>query len=1007
MPLRSDEVVELRRRARLTQRDLATRAGLSVRAVRDIEHGRVRRPQRQSLRRLAAALGVPVDDRPAAARADRGLRVGVLGPLTIQRGGEPIDVGSVKVRSLLGLLALQPGQLVTREEIAEILWGDQPPRTGAAQLHSHVARLRRLLRGGGRPGEANVAVVSTGAGYRLAATSDAVDVLCFARLLDQAEDARAAGDRRTATDLLDRALAQWRGPVLADLDRLGEHPAATALSQRRLAAALAWADLAGELGRADDVVLRLTALAHDEPLHEGLQAHLMLALARAGRRAEALRLYADTRARLVDELGIEPGAEMQEAYLRILRDQPAAASVARAAGTPQQLPPDVAGFTGRDGELARLDALLTRTGTRPATVVIASVSGMAGVGKTALAVHWAHRVRDRFPDGTLFVNLRGYDPIGVPVRPDEALDGFLHALGVPPQRMPRSVEERAALFRSRLHDRRVLVLLDNAATSEQVRWLLPGSAGCLVLVTSRGTLSGLVARHGADRLPVDLLPAADARALLRRVIGDRVDAEPAAAAELARLCGHLPLALRLAAERAGTRRMLTVAELTHQLRDEYDRLDLLAAADDEETTLRAVFSWSYAALAPAPARAFRLLGLHPGPEISLPAAAALCGTQQRQARRLLETLAGAHLLQECAPDRYRFHDLLRVYARDRVSTDEPAADRDDAVRRVLDWYLFTADAVDRLLMPRRRRIPLGRPGAATQPVPFASAGAALTWCEGERANLVAATRYATANRIADVAWKLPFVLWSYFTVRKRWTDWIATHELGLTATRESGDGSGEAHLLTSLANAYRDVRDFGAAFATFDQAISLARQVGDRWVEAAAQNLLGIAHRDVRRFADALACCQAALTAFQEQDDPWGTAWSLYNLGETCADLRRHHDAIRYTRQALALFTAIDDPWGTGWSLSILAHAHRRLHRYDEATEYCNRALAASRHIGNRQGEALALYNLGKIEYDTGRTDRARESWGRALAIFEELGAPQATEVRGRLAATTRTAPSC
>jgi DNA-binding SARP family transcriptional activator/tetratricopeptide (TPR) repeat protein len=1009
VPLWLGEMAELRRRARLTQRDLAMRAGLSVRALRDIEHGRVHRPHPASMQRLADALGVAQVNRRAApdARlvevANGGLHVGVLGPLTVRRGGNRLALGSAKMRTLLGLLAVQPGHLVTREEIVDALWAGRPPRTNLDQVHSHMARLRRLL-DAGRPSDATLAVMPcSGGGYRLEAPPDAIDVLFFARLADHGEAARVAGDHRSAADLLARALEQWRGPVLADVENLREHPAATAVAQRRLTAALAWADLAVELGRPGEVVQQLTALARNEPLHEGLQARLMLAMADAGQRAAALRLYLNTRTRLVDELGIEPGAEMQAAYVRILR-VPTSVSVASSTGgavrVPQQLPLDMPRFTGRGGELAELDALGTGAGKHPQTLVIASVSGMAGVGKTALAVHWAHRVRDRFPDGTLFVNLRGYDPVGVPVRPDEALDGFLHALGVPPEQIPRAIEERSALFRSELSRRRMLLLLDNAATSEQVRWLLPGSAGCLVVVTSRGTLSGLTARCGASRVSVDLLPAADALALLRRVIGARVDAEPTAAGELARLCGYLPLALRLAADRAGTHPTLTLAELAHQLRDEYGRLDLLAAAeDDEQTTLRAVFSWSYAALAPAAARTFRLLGLHPGPEISLSAAAALCATESRQTRRVLETLSGVHLLQECAPDRYRFHDLLRVYARDRAEADEPPAVRIEAVRRVLDWYLHTADAADRLLMPRRRRVPLPAPSAITQPMPFESAGAALAWCEQERVNLVAAARYASLNQVADVAWKLPFVLWSYFTVRKRWTDWITSHELGLAATRASHDRLGEAHLLTSLANAYRDVRGFDVAFRHFETAISLAREIGDIWVEAAANNLLGIAYRDVRRFADALTCCRTAMRKFEELEDPWGKAWSLYNLGETYADLRRHDDAIAHTRQALALFTAIDDPWGTGWSLSSLAHTHRHLRRFAEATEYSHRALAESRRLGNRQGEALALYNLGKIQHDTGRTDSARESWRQALAIFEGLGAPQATEVRTRLAA--------
>ncbi len=680
-------------------------------------------------------------------------------------------------------------------------------------------------------------------------------------------------------------------------------------------------------------------------------------------------------------------------------------SGARKSVVPQQLPLDVPGFTGREAELAQLDGLRVEAGEQPATVVIALVSGTAGVGKTAMAVHWAHRARPHFPDGTLFANLRGYDPAGVPVQPDEVLDGFLRSLGVPPESIPPNVEERSALFRSQLDGRRVLIVLDNAGTSEQVRWLLPASASCLVMVTSRSQLSGLVVRDGARRVPVDSLAVPEALALLRRLMGPvRVDAEPGEAAELARLCGYLPLALCVAAERANTRPHLLLADLTQELAEQYDRLDLLAADDDETTAVRAAFSWSYKALAPAAARMFRLLGLHPGPDISLAAVTALSARTRHQARRQLDVLTSVHLLQEISRDRYRFHDLLRVYALDRAHADEPAPERANAVRRVLDWYVHTADAADRVLMPRRRHIPLDPPDPASRPLELTTPGAALEWCETERANLVAATRHAAETGLSGIAWKLPFALWSYFTVRKRWSDWIITHQLGLIATRQSGDAYGGARLLTSIANAYRDVRDFDAAFEHFEQAISLARKIGDRWIEAAALNLLGIAHRDLRHFSEASDCGEHALEIFDTIGDLWGKAWALSVLGETYGNLQRHDTAIDYSHQALALFNRIDDPWGAGWTLSSLAQTYRHLHRFDEALDHAHQALAAARGIGNRQGEALALYTLGKIQNDTGQITPARKSWQHALAIFEELGAPQTAEVRARLE-TAKPAP--
>jgi len=579
-----------RHSAGLTQRDLAARAGLSVRAIRDLERGTVRHPHERSVQWLARVLQLPtIDDRSVP---NGPAQIGVLGPLVVQRGDGPVHIGSMKLATLLGLLAIQPRRLVTHAEIVDVLWGDNPPPTSSNLVHGYIARLRHLLPPG-RPG--GPTVVSVRGGYRLDSDAGGLDLV---RFLDEASEAgrlQAADNDDLTVEHLARALSVWRGPVLADLgERLRQHPAAVAAAQQRLGTALAWADLATDAGQGRLVAESLRALARDEPLHEGLHTRLMVALASSGELAAALRLYAELRTRLATELGVEPGPQLQAAHLRILRRQiPAADVVASPERTgrprpPQQLPLDVPGFTGRGEHLAQLDGMLPDGPQHPAAVIVASVSGAAGVGKTALVVHWAHRVRARFADGVLFADLRGYDPVAAPMAPGELLDGFLRMLGVPPESIPVRLAERAALFRSQLDGLQMLIVLDNAATSEQVRWLLPGSPGCLVMVTSRSRLSGLVARHGAYRVPVDVLPRAEALDLLRHVLGRRVDAEPDEAARLARLCGGLPLALRLAAERANTHPHRTLADLRQALSDEYERLDLLAADDDTATAVRSV-----------------------------------------------------------------------------------------------------------------------------------------------------------------------------------------------------------------------------------------------------------------------------------------------------------------------------------------------------------------------------------------------------------------------------------
>ncbi|MGH3916486.1 MAG: tetratricopeptide repeat protein [Pseudonocardiaceae bacterium] len=664
-----------------------------------------------------------------------------------------------------------------------------------------------------------------------------------------------------------------------------------------------------------------------------------------------------------------------------------------------QLPPNVNGFTGRTKELAELDRLLAVAGEESTAVPIFAVSGTPGVGKTALALRWAHQIRDKFPDGQLYVNLRGYDS-GPPVTPVQALEGFLHTLDVPAERIPATLEDRAGLYRSLLDKRRVLVVLDNADTTEQVRPLLPGSPGCLVVVTSRNRLGGLLARDGAQPVSLDPLPLTEAIVLLRQIIGtDRVEAETDVAAELAEQCACLPLALRIAAERVTSHPRRTLADLAGELADERDRLDVLAVDDDETTAVRSVFFWSYRALSAETARLFRLLGLHAGPDISVPAATALTGNTTTQTRRLLDALTGVHLLEESGRDRFRFHDLLRVYAAERAAAEEIDLDRDTTVRRLLAWYLHTADAAGRVLTPLWPNVPLDPPEADCLPLAFPTYSRALDWCEAERANLVAATRHAADWGQHVVAWKLPAVVWGFFSLRGHWADWIITHEIGLAATRHLHDRHGEAWIANSLGEAYRGHGQVEKSLDYLHQALAIWGEIHDRWGEGWTLYNLGVAYRGLGRLDEALDHHQRGLARGRELGWPWGAAWALHGLGSTYRDQGRFAEAFDHYDQALTVRREIDDRWGEGRTLRTVGNTYRSLGRFDEALNHYHQALIVYREIHDRWAEGRTLQNLGEVLHDTDQSTAARTFWHQALAIFEELGDPHAAEVRARIAA--------
>jgi DNA-binding SARP family transcriptional activator/Tfp pilus assembly protein PilF/DNA-binding XRE family transcriptional regulator len=951
-------------RAGLTQQELADRAEVSVRAVRYIEQGRVAKPRPASMRRLAEVVGLVLDGRADVA-------ICVLGPLGVRTGAGPVDIGPSMPRSLLALLALQPNRVVTREEIVDVLWGEHPPKSSLNLVYTYVARLRRAL-------DPAQPITAAHGGYLLKVDGDGLDALRFDELSAQARRL-APDDPHTAEALFAEALQYWRGAVLADMpDRLRQHPAALALAQRRLATTLTHADLAMDLGRQEQAAVQLRRLSGEDPLHgglhEGLNARLMLALAGSGQQAAALRLFADVRDRLADELGVRPGSEMREAHLRILqREAPQVSVVAPAAShsIPAQLPADVTGFAGREAQIEALDALIPQ-GDQNTAVVIVTIEGIAGVGKTALAVHWAHRVRNRYPDGQLYVDLRGY-ATGAPMRPLDALSRFLHALGVPAEQVPIDVEEGMGLYRTLLANRRVLIVLDNASGVDQVRPLLPGSAGCLVLVTSRGRLGGLSAREGAHRLALDGLHPDEARALLARTIGaDRMSEELAAVADLLDACAYLPLALRIAAANLNSGPHAGIAAYTADLRRQ-GRLAGLSVEGDEEGAVQAAFDLSYAQLEPASQRLFRLLGLVPGTDFSSDAAVALTAGTPADVRRWLGHLVSANLVHPETGDRYRLHDLLAEYASIRAREEDVGG----AIERLLDFYLHTAHAATSLLFPDTMRLPMPQIAAGVVVPVLADETDAIGWLDAERPNLIAAVNWAasadseTAKSRRRYAWQITDALRGYFISRGHGVDGLEICQVALEVARQEDHSLAVASMLDILGLVYYNLSDYQRAITQHNEALALNRQIGNRIGEAASLHNLGRVHSQLGRPARAASYYSQALTINRETGNRVGEATGLNYVGVAQLSLGRPDQALSWHKQSITLARELDNRYTEARALNGAGLAHWALGELDNAVQCHLRALATCRQLGDRHGEVSTIICLAETHCDAGRYRRA------------------------------------
>jgi DNA-binding SARP family transcriptional activator/tetratricopeptide (TPR) repeat protein len=961
------------------------------------------------------------------------MEFGVLGPVEVWADGRPVDAGHARQRAVLAVLLLELGRAVPLEVLIDRVWGDDPPRSVRNVVYGYVARLKALMATGQDADgpEASVSLSRHPGGYLLQTTPDQVDLSRFRRLV--AEAAAAEDDERAGAALVEAA-GLWRGPALGGLD-------SPWLNAMRATLELEQADAAADLNeirlrRGEHAALAgdLAVQAASAPGDERVIGQLMLALYRCGRQAEALRWFEQTRQYLAGELGADPGPALQALHRQILRADPSLApprTEARAAApVPRELPADVPAFTGRAAELAELDRLLgpfptaadpgvgraglAPDGSRPPAqngfgpapaAVISAVSGTGGVGKTALAIHWAHRAADRFPDGQLHVNLRGYDPAG-PLTAADALAGFLRALGVPGPDIPPGEDQRAARYRSLLAGRRMLIVLDNAATAEVIRPLLPGTPGCAVLVTSRDALAGLVARDGAARLDLDLLPLGEAVALLAELIGERACADPDTTATLAVQCARLPLALRVAAELAAARPAAPLAGLAADLASQQRRLDLLEAAGDPRTAVRAVFSWSYQQLSADAARMFRLLGIHPGPDISVAAAASLAAMAEADARRLLRELARAHLITEHVPGRYACHDLLRAYAAERAHHTDSDTDRREATGRLLDHYLHTAACAGYLLDRSREQVLLDppRPGAAAeQPAGYPHA---LAWFEAEHRVLLAAATLAAESGFDSHAWQLPWALTCFLQLRGHWQEWAAAQRAALAAATRLGDTAAQALSGRLLANACANLRDHDQARGHYASSLALYQRLGNRLGQAKIQQGLSVIADSQGHYADALSHDEQALRLYQAIGDKVNEAGMLNDVGWGHALLGDYEQARAFCRQALTLSVETGHVWVEGNAWDSLGYVEHQLGNFAEAAACYQRALSLHRETGDRFDEADTLSHLGDTWQAAGQLAQAREAWQQALAILTDLQHPSASQVRAKLASANGHAPA-
>jgi DNA-binding SARP family transcriptional activator/tetratricopeptide (TPR) repeat protein len=968
------------------------------------------------------------------------VRFGVLGSLQVN-GRDAAVPG--KQRIVLAALLLRANRVVALETLFDDLWDGAPPASARVTVQGYLRRLRRDL-----DGTAAQRIITREPGYLIKVSDGELDLDVFTGLCDRARSAAAEGDWPAVTGHLEQALALWRGDPLADVPSgVLQRTEVPRLAELRLQALELRFTAELQLGRHAALVAELRRQTAAEPVREELHGLLMVALYRSGRQAEALEVYRSIYGALREELGISPGPRLRELHQRILAadprlaggqvpvafsqaaEVPATSGEARGAtggalpGTaepsagapvPAQLPPGIADFTGRDEQVGLLcDPLVSEPGEgRSGAVVIFSVAGMGGIGKTALAVHAGHRLRDRFPDGQLYASLQSATS---PRRPTQVLGELLRALGDVGPSIPEGETERAARYRSLLADRRVLVVLDDARDAAQVRPLLPGGAGCAVIVTSRAALPGLA---GAVRMGLDVLGEREARELFTAIVGSaRAAAEPEAVAQVLACCAGLPLAVRIAASRLVSRPGWSIAYLAGRLAGERGRLAELAVGD---LAVRASFEISYQAL-PAgqsggpgligcadPAWLFRLLGLTDAVVLSGGAVAALAGHPPAQPQddppaelaAALEILVDAHLVELPAPGRFRLHDLLRSYAADLARRTDPEQERTAAISQMLRWYGEQATRAALALAPRLPASDLFPADLAA----MADPAQATDWYETELASLRDAVGQAAELGLHDVVAQIAAAMWAFFIRSPYRDDWVAVTEAGVASARTLGDDAVLSWLLNSLGQAHATQHRSVQARNCLIEALEIRRRTGDKTGEAVVLDSLGMVAYQEGRFETALDYARSAVAHVSEADEPWLAALHLSDAAEALLRLHRHDEALDCLGRALAIQQEIGDKQGEGMTETGLAETYLALGRYSESLEHFQRSWAALQDTSrNSQHHADTLYGMGAALAGLGREDEARDTWQAAIPVLDRLGDPKAAELRDRLTSSRGT----
>ncbi|WP_406065859.1 tetratricopeptide repeat protein [Streptomyces sp. NBC_01077] len=903
------------------------------------------------------------------------MRFTILGPVEAVAPGSDASGLAPRHRAVLAYLLLHAGVAISTDRLIDAMWGPLPPDSARAQIQTTIAAIRRMLRASG----ADRMLATRPAGYVITPEPGQLDLEEFTSLIAKAP--AISDDPGDTADQIRAALALWRGEPLADITAHYVQSARARLNGQLLTAVERLAELELARGRHDDLIDELAVHAAANPLRERLCCQLMLALHRAGRQTDALHLARTFRATLAEEQGLDPGHAFSKLEQDILRDAPDLRPPVTAPAKPQGvnfLPYDVPDFTGREGDLDGLIRLWS--GNNGGVVTISAIDGMAGVGKTTLAVHAGHRLAEHFPDGQLFIDLQAHTAGQAPLDAGTALEVLLGQLGVPAPHIPASVADRAALWRSELSGRRVLAVLDNALGADQVRQLLPGASRALILITSRRRLTDL---DGAHALSLDVLPAADAVELFTAIVGERAAAEPLAVLDVLQLCGFLPLAVRIAAARLHHRPRWTVAYLADRLRDQRRRLSELATS---ERGVAAAFTLSYEQLTPDQQRMFRLLGLQPGRDVSPEAAAALADLPLEQAETLLEDLLDAHVLTQHQLGRYTFHDLLREHALATAAAQEPPNAQREALGRLFHHYLHTAStAIDHLYPEGKNRRPR-IPAPDTPTPPPQDEAEAITWLDSERANLMAAGQYAAEHDWLPQTSQLAATLHRYLLGHAHQADALALHGLALRAGRRSGDAAAEARTLLDLGEVHFWWHGaYEQAAEHYRPALDLAREIGDQGAEARALQNLGTLSARRREYDQAHDHCAQALVLFRELGDRGGEARSLTDLGTVHERQGRYEDAHEHHRQALHVYRETGSRIGETIVLNNIGLLYQRQGRYDEARHHHRDALELSRRFDFPGDEAESLNALAEAARSMGDLARAAAEHDSALTLAREF----------------------